>query len=235
MSPVQSNLLLVVAKYPHTGLVKTRLGRSIGFENAAQLYLAFLRDLAPRFLPTSDDYHLRWVYIPSNSLFPELVKDILGRSIETSRMSFASYAHPGLLNQKVEQLKWALDRGFEKVVIVATDAPQLPRSYIDEAFQLLNSFDIVLGSSEDGGYYLLGTHPAYNVLNGIKMSTNHVANDIIDAAKEKSLSVALLPEIFDIDDIDDLERLVLLLEKSPDWFSPNTKEYLNSFLENADR
>lgn len=228
------NLLLVVAKYPDPGLAKTRLGKQIGFNTAAKLYLAFLQDLAPRYLPSNNEYHLRWIYIPESAPFQELVQQILDQPLDHSLVSFVSYAQSGLVKQKIEQLQWAYKMGFEKVVIVPTDTPHLPRSYIMKAFHLMDTYNVVLGSGTDGGYYLLGTRPEYPILQEIKMSTNHVAVDIVNAISNQNLTYKLLPELLDIDVYSDLHKLAELVKKSKLNPCPITWAFLQEYrlLEN---
>lgn len=224
------NLLLVVAKYPDPGLVKTRLGKEIGYDTAAQLYLAFLYDLAPRYTPLHGEYHLRWVYIPKNAPFPRLISQILKQPLDPLLVSFTSYNQSGLVEQKIEQLQWAHQQGYNKVVIVPTDTPQLPQSYIAQAFQLMESHDVVLGPGTDGGYYLLGTCPEYPLLQNIKMSTNHVAADILDAVQKQGLTHALLPELLDIDEGEDLHRLARHIGSSQQNPCPVTWSFMQSVL-----
>jgi rSAM/selenodomain-associated transferase 1 len=230
MCTPNTNLLLVVAKYPDPGLVKTRLGKEIGFGTAAQLYLAFLHDLAPRYLPLNEEYHLRWIYIPKNAPFPELISEILKQPLDPLLISFASYTQSGLVEQKIEQLQWAHQQGYEKVVIVPTDTPQLPQSYIAQAFQLMESYDVVLGPGTDGGYYLLGICPKHPLLQNIKMSTNHVAADILNTVYRLGLTYTLLPELLDIDEGEDLYKLARHINNCRQNPCPITWNFMQSIL-----
>lgn len=213
MSSGRETLLLVFAKFPQAGLVKTRLGRQIGFERAAQLYRAFLTDLALRFSERSRDLgcDIRWVYLPAESEFPRLVASIQGRAPSYERTSFVGYREPGLLQQQLDQFTWARQRGYRRVVGISSDTPHLPSAYVVDAFERLASYDVVIGPTLDGGYYLLGTSSCSSIQRDIEMSTDHVAQDLLEAAQDLNLEVCLLPTMLDVDEVQDLSTLVRLI------------------------
>jgi glycosyltransferase A (GT-A) superfamily protein (DUF2064 family) len=97
---------------------------------------------------------------------------------------------------------------MEKVVIIGSDSPGLPSRYLEEALDRLAHADIVLGPSRDGGYYLIGLSKSLRpqIFQNVSWSTNRVLDQTLEAAKNAGSSVELLPEYFDIDTFDDLER-----------------------------
>jgi rSAM/selenodomain-associated transferase 1 len=191
--------LWIAAKAPRPGFVKTRLARSIGDARAAELYAAFLQDLALRF---RDARPLGWYVTPDDS-WPELerlVGDQDGALVlpqgegdwgERQRRLFAD-AHR---------------RGEQRTVLIASDSPQLETEVVDEAFRALDAHDVVLGPVTDGGYYLIGMRGDHDVLDGIEMSRETVLAAIVARAEQRGCSVALLDQTFDVDDAADLARL----------------------------
>ncbi len=213
------DLLIVLAKCPVPGITKTRLGQVIGNENAAKLYSAFLADLAPRFTPKPEPpaFDVCWLYMPDKRDFRDLIlhlqnNDTQLQAVTLGNTCFAGHALPGLGQQQIEQLQWSRDAGYRHTVIVTTDSPHVQRSHIQRAFDLLETNDITIGRTEDGGYYLLGMCPHLSILENITMSTDHVADDIILKAHTLELKVAYLETLQDIDNWGDLNAFVGLIQ-----------------------
>jgi glycosyltransferase A (GT-A) superfamily protein (DUF2064 family) len=104
-------------------------------------------------------------------------------------------------------IKWLFHKGYEKVSLVGADSPDLPLSYVTEAFEKLDAYDIVIGPSEDGGYYLIGMSKPHEVIfEGIQWGHETVLRDSICRAKAAGVSYFLLPQWYDIDDLDGLNR-----------------------------
>jgi rSAM/selenodomain-associated transferase 1 len=98
--------------------------------------------------------------------------------------------------------------GYQLCCIIGSDAPDLPLSYIREAYQLLSEqqTDTVFGPSKDGGYYLLGMKQAWpSLFRDIPWSSNEVLNKSLTIARDAALATALLPEWQDIDTVEDLQ------------------------------
>ena len=111
----------------------------------------------------------------------------------------------------------AFANGMERAVIIGSDSPGLPLNYLEDAFDRLNSADVVLGPSQDGGYYLIGLskslHP--EIFQNISWSTSLAFAQTLNAAKQIGLSAELLPEYFDIDTFHDLKKLRDRYERQP--------------------
>ena len=194
-----TNTLLVVAKQPSAGQTKTRLCPPLSGEQAADLYECFLRDTLGimRLVP-----NVRRVigYLSENGegYFHNLAPDM-----ERIRQNGAS------LGERLDQLlNAALENGAEKALVMDSDSPNLPPDYLVMAFEQLDRADVVLGPTEDGGYYLIGMKkPNPHLLLDVQMSTSHVLSDTLELARASGVSVALLPSWYDVDTIVDLERL----------------------------
>jgi glycosyltransferase A (GT-A) superfamily protein (DUF2064 family) len=104
-------------------------------------------------------------------------------------------------------IKWLFHKGYEKVSLVGADSPDLPISYVTDAFEKLDAYDVVIGPSEDGGYYLIGMNKPHEVIfEGIQWGHETVLRDSICGAKAAGVSYFLLPQWYDIDDLDGLNR-----------------------------
>jgi uncharacterized protein len=100
----------------------------------------------------------------------------------------------------------ALDAGSKKVVLIGTDIPEPVAGYIEQAFYELDKTDICLGPVTDGGYWLVGVKSAVNIFDGVCWGTETVLSQTLELIKQQGLMVSLLPEINDIDTVDDLIR-----------------------------
>lgn len=189
------SLLMVFAKNPVKGAVKSRLAETIGTENALEVYKALVKHTieAAHLLPC-DKAVFYSEHIDENDAwrkagFQQFVQsgDELG-----TRMANA-------FEQKLMQ--------YEKVVIIGSDCPDISTNILEQAFEALNQQDVVLGPAQDGGYYLLGMKQLVPELFQNKpWSTDHVLEATIQDLKNLNLKYSLLPELNDIDDYEDLKQ-----------------------------
>jgi CTP:molybdopterin cytidylyltransferase MocA len=128
------------------------------------------------------------------------------------------YAQPeGDWTQRQQALfQAAAARGEERVVLLASDSPQVSSATVLQAFRQLEQHEVVLGPVHDGGYYLIGMRGCHDVLRGVAMSTGDTLGGILARARELRLSVGLLPATFDVDEVDDLRQLREALLGRPD-------------------
>ena len=97
--------------------------------------------------------------------------------------------------------------GCERCVLVGSDMPHLAGDTVAEAFERLADADLVLGPAEDGGYYLIAMRKPEDVFEGVAWSTRDVLAQTVERARSLGLRVSLLAPGFDVDDVEDLERL----------------------------
>ena len=114
----------------------------------------------------------------------------------------------------------------ERVVFIGADSPSLPLSYLEGAVSSLARHDVVIGPSDDGGYYLIGVSGHHLCLfNDIAWSTSVVFEQTLARASAAGLKVDLLPGWFDVDDYAGLCRLRRELQENPSA-APRTASYL---------
>ena len=200
--PAAGNVLVVFARYPEPGRVKTRLARAVGEAAASALYAAFVEDLRRRFAATT--FAVRWAVAPPDPGF-------------AARFSIPG---PDVFLQKGEDLgarmrnaiAATLGQGFTRCAIVGSDMPQLGLETVVDAFAQLDEADLVLGPADDGGYYLIAARTPVNVFDGIAWGTDTVRAATRERARALGLRTALLEHGFDVDVAADLVRLRELLE-----------------------
>ena len=121
-----------------------------------------------------------------------------------------------------------LDKGHPKAIAINADGPDLPVSYLVKSLSDLDSHDMVIGPTNDGGYYLIGLkHTAPQIFEGITWSTNLVLNQTLERAKDSGLIYTILPPWHDVDTGQDLEHLELHLKNLPDDSLINTRIVLS--------
>lgn len=205
----ERGLFLIAAKAPVAGFTKTRLGATIGMERAAALYTAFLVDLAARFTPCPGEdwgFDVGWAYTPADADFAAVLTGI-GCAPPPPSCRFVAQHGEGWDVRQANILRWGSEQGYGRTVLVGSDSPQLPRSVVCEAFAALERHDVAMGRTLDGGYYLIGLRGFHDVLTGVPMSTVSAAAALATRAADLGLSLAELPETFDIDEEGDLAHL----------------------------
>ena len=196
-----------MAKAPVAGSVKTRLVPPLTAEQAATLYRALLLDQFEHLRQVAGA--ARYVFYAPAEAEP-LLFDLTG----------ADYAYlaqsDGDLGARMEHVFAELGRlGHQNIVLVGSDLPALPLEILDEAFRRLASTAnrVVLGPSQDGGYYLIGMNRAIpEVFANMTWSHGQVLSATLARLDRLGLSYSLLPTWFDLDIAADLQRLAELAE-----------------------
>lgn len=195
------NALVIMTKYPEAGKVKTRMIPKLGAENVAKLQEAFITDLLRKLkgkyqiiLAVNGDYPEEW-----NPGVEKIIKQ-----------------PPGKLDEKIcnvlKQITWE----YEKVVLIGSDVPQLDQRTIQTAFSFINKETIVIGPTNDGGFYLIGMMHGYeNILLDIPMSQGKDLEIIKKRMEDHEINLIELEELIDIDEIEDLKKVKLDPSQNP--------------------
>jgi rSAM/selenodomain-associated transferase 1 len=194
--------VVVMAKYPAPGIVKTRLARQVGAEGAAALSAAFIRDLDARL--GASGLAVVWAVWPATAPFERVLPGARYLAQEGADLGerMAGVAARVLAEQR------------RPVVLLGADVPHLDVALVRAAGALLAQGDVefVLGPADDGGYYLLGLRrfvPA--VFRGIEWSGRRVCADTEARLGALGVRYRLLETTFDVDEPADLVRLVGLM------------------------
>lgn len=206
--------LLVFAKNPRPGEVKTRLAETLGQEEAAALYRRMGREVVDRI---REGGHRTEVHFSPPDQRAAVEEWLGGRGLR-----FVPQVEGDLGQRLREAFHGAFARGAGGAAAVGTDAPGLTPALVEEAFRRLGEADVVLGPATDGGYYLVATdHPRPELFRDIPWSTERVLEATLERARGTGLTVALLPELRDVDRPEDLEAL-----QDPERTCPDPREAL---------
>ena len=197
--------VIVFAKNPVPNQVKTRLIPTLSPEQAATLYTAFLTDWCET-LSKLSEVDLVIAYTPA-----EAESDL--RALIGDSAIYIPQTGTDLGERLTSATQWATGQGYTKILLVGSDSPTLPISYISQAFTQLDSRDITIGPSTDGGYYLIGLSVANVaiavpfVFEDIAWSTADVFQQTVTRIRSLEATVGLLPPWYDIDTAEDLAFL----------------------------
>lgn len=193
------HILIVFAKEPKEGRVKTRLASHLSQQECLMLYKELLKNTVG--LARKVKYSRRIMAYDSNNHSVPFLKKI------ASDFEFYKQKGKNLGARMFDAFKTFITNGAN-VVIIGSDSPNLPGSYIDRAFDELSKNDIVLGPAYDGGYYLIGLRkPCKEIFEDIKWSSSSVFEKTLEKAVNLKKKVAVLDFWYDVDTPEDLRYL----------------------------
>jgi len=199
MNRDSKNCVLFFVKYPVEGRVKTRLAEQIGQDTAADLYRNFVTDILATLKSLDANF--------------KIVFDLGGSQDQFQQWLGKEYPYIPQVGQHLGQrmknaFLQAFSEGFNSVVVIGSDSPDLPEEYLELAFGALDTNDVVIGPSSDGGYYLMGfTRNSFlpDAFERISWSSNKVLEQTVNILKQYRQSLYLLPQWHDVDTVTDLE------------------------------
>ncbi|MDI6852184.1 MAG: TIGR04282 family arsenosugar biosynthesis glycosyltransferase [Deltaproteobacteria bacterium] len=191
--------LIIFAKKPVPGQVKTRLSPPLSPAEAAELYHCFLKDILEEMTGLSGiDVAVAYEPASAKAFFEKLSPEGVKLLVQ---------AEAGLSDRLIEAAKWGFAQGYAAVLMRNSDSPDLPGPYILEGREILagGRADVVLGPCPDGGYYLVGLRkPSPEIFHEISWSTAAVLEQTLARAAQAGLKTHLLPPWPDIDAWDEL-------------------------------
>jgi hypothetical protein len=197
--------LTVMAKAPVAGQVKTRLTPPLTPEQAAGLNACFLKDTVASLADAAAAAGARWVI----SYMPAGEEAAFGGILPQGALLLPQRGN-GFGERLLRTAEDLFSCGFSSVCLIDSDSPTVPTgAFVRAAKELAESGDrVVLGPSDDGGYYLLGLNQRHkHLFENISWSTAAVAQQTRERAKQLGLPVISLPTWYDVDEELSLERL----------------------------
>jgi uncharacterized protein len=211
--------LVIMAKAPRLGYVKTRLADSLSMEAVTELYECLLDDT-----------------IALAQTLNNVEITILCPAPDVQELSRSAGKAMRVVAQKGEGLAAGLDSVFsqfathgQRVIAFNSDSPHLPATVLETAFDALETCDLVVGPTHDGGYYLVGArraHPDLFINDG--MGTTNALQALLRRAKVLGLSISLTDRFYDIDELTDLRQIAEELRKDPER-APRTAKWVSAW------
>lgn len=198
--------LAIFAKYWTPGTVKTRLAARVGDEIAASLHQLFFTTLAARLRNVGDQRTMVVAPAAAANQFAQLANHQWNVVTQSG----------GDLGDRLDYFcKQQFARGHQRLVIIGADCPQIPAEHIAQSFLALQDHDVVLGKTEDGGYYLIGLRRALPIFDPIDWGSSQVFQQTIALVQTAGASLYELRSERDIDNYEDLDWLLEHLESFP--------------------
>lgn len=186
------NLVIVFVKNIKLGTVKTRLAKTIGNQGAFDVYKALVDLTEKATTPIKAD---KRVYF-SNAIVDEQWQD------------FKKFVQKGddLGTRMKNAFKKGFEDGYERIVIIGSDLPDITTSHLEKGLQALKTNDVVLGPAIDGGYYLIGQTKNHDfIFDNMPWSASHLLETTFQKLKSNNVTFETLETLNDIDTIEDLE------------------------------
>ena len=190
---MSKTLLIVFVKNIKLGKVKTRLAISVGDEAAFQVYKHLVEITERETVKVNSDLHI---------YFSDAIVE------EKWRKKTKLIQKGNDLGEKMQNaFKNGFSEGYEKIVLIGSDLPDISEKIIQRGFEVLKNHEVVFGPAEDGGYYLLGmTEPHYSIFKNKQWSTEGLLKTTLLELEKNKTNIALLQTLNDIDTIDDLKK-----------------------------
>ena len=216
MTPT-NRLLVIMAKAPRPGSVKTRLAQNLSLQSVTELYRCLLNDTIA--LAKSLDQVEVVIMCP----VPDVEE--LSRAVG-STVPIVGQTGQGLAAGLTSVFAHFTTRGYQRVIAFNSDSPHLPASVLVASFDALESDDLVVGPTYDGGYYLVGARASYpGLFTSDGMGTGSALETLLRRAGARGLSVHLTDPFYDIDVAADLSQLADDLQRIPGK-APRTAKWL---------
>lgn len=216
-SSANDRVLVIMAKAPRAGAVKTRLAPNLSPQDVLAFYCCLLHDT----LDLSRSLRDVEVAIMCPEADVHELAQMAGRNVSVIAQQGA-----GLAAGLTSVFAHFPGERRRRTIAFNSDSPHLPRSVLESAFETLAAHDLVVGPTHDGGYYLVGakaSHPVLFAADGLGTST--ALERLLSRAHALHLSVGFVEPFYDIDVADDLTRLAAELRLAPTR-APRTAAWL---------
>ncbi|MGI9553735.1 MAG: TIGR04282 family arsenosugar biosynthesis glycosyltransferase [Thermodesulfobacteriota bacterium] len=205
-----TNNLIIFIKYPEPGQVKTRIGRIIGIDKAADLYSSLANHVVSKLTDTNS-------YKISVFFTPEEKEEKIKNWFNNKGIYYFSQLGVSLGERISNAFDESFLNGFKNTIIIGSDCIEIDEKIITGAFNHLNNgSDCVIGPTYDGGYYLIGlksrNYP--HIFEDIEWSSDSVFDETVKKVNYLNLKSIILERLNDVDDIDDVNEDVLKLVKN---------------------
>jgi rSAM/selenodomain-associated transferase 1 len=209
--------LVIMAKAPRAGSVKTRLAGNLTVEEVTELYSCFLEDTL---LLAREIAHVEVAIV-----CPAPDVEDLSRAVKNA-VSVVPQTGKGLAAGLTSVFAAFTDSARRRVIAFNSDSPHLPARQLETAFEILETRDVVVGPTHDGGYYLVGARASHpGLFSSAGMGTGTALDELLNRAGRQGLSVGLTEPFYDIDIARDLSQLTEELRRAPEK-APRTAKWL---------
>ena len=190
---MSKSLLIVFVKNIILGKVKTRLAKTVGDNLAFEVYKELVDITEDCSKKVDADKHIYFSDVVINSKWVNDLKFVQEGKTLGDRMKKA--------------FNNGFGQGYEKIILIGSDLPDISPEIIEESFSVLDQTDVVFGPAEDGGYYLVGMNKPNNfIFENKPWSESKLLKETLEELEEQKTNYSLLKMLNDIDTVEDLKR-----------------------------
>jgi rSAM/selenodomain-associated transferase 1 len=209
--------VVIMAKAPKPGAVKTRLAQTLPLAAVVELYRCLLDDTIALARSLGD--------VDVAIMCPASDVEDLSRAVGDS-IPIVAQSGDGLAAGLTSVFAHFAEAGRRRIVAFNSDSPHLPASVLVSAFRALGESDVVVGPTHDGGYYLVGATASHaGLFAGDGLGTTNAYDALLSRVRALGLSASLTDTFYDIDVAEDLSRLADELQRAPAR-APRTAQWL---------
>ena len=217
----------IMAKYPEEGMVKTRLVPPLTYSQATGLYEAILLDTIET-VNRLDPYFQKVIFY-----YPENKRTYFNNITDSGWINRSQSGKD--LGQRVENAFLGFKDHGSPVIIIGSDSPDLPGQYLTDSIILLQDNDVVLGPTEDGGFYLIAIRDISrssinDIFRSIRWSTADALNDITGNLNIMKKNFALISKWYDVDTAQDIGKLISGFNKNNLGECKKTRYFISKYL-----
>ena len=222
------NAIIVFARLPVKGKVKTRLAKEVGIDFATSFYKVCAEHTFDEILKLDRTDVAAYLFFSEESDYDEV------RNWTKNKFQYITQKGHGLGERMLNAFKTIFYAGFRNVILIGTDTPGISTELIYDSFSLLKKYECVIGPSDDGGYYLIGLKQTlFYLFNEMEWGTSEVLSKTIDRLKKNDQNYFIMEKMIDIDTKEDIKEWG---ENIKSEFSHPVKSFLvsNNLITNDD-
>ena len=202
MAPEKKETAIIVfTRFPMAGKVKTRLAKNMGNKFAVSFFKACAEHTFMELLKVKETGPELFLFCSEENEIEQVMQ------WAGNNFNYFSQLGKDLGLKMFNAFDTVFKRGYKKVIIIGTDAPDVSMNILQSAISVLDNYSVVVGPANDGGYYLLGfKSKLIDLFSGIEWSTNSVFDNTIKKLNNSKINYFVLDELIDIDTLDDLQN-----------------------------
>ncbi len=214
--------IIIMAKVPSAGKVKTRLQPILSPQQSAEFAQCLLQDTISKVETLQNRLIIAYSPIDERSFFDSFTKH---------NFTLVAQIGENLGEKMFNAFTFACSQGLDSVVMIGTDSPTFPPDFIEKAFMILQKNDAVLGETNDGGFYLIGLSKLdKRIFENVEWSSEKTFEQTKNNIENLGFSLGELPIWYDIDTPKDLD--ILRQDAYLQQFAPITAKWLERFFGN---
>ncbi len=218
---MKDKVLVFFTRIPTLGKTKTRLEGFLSKDLCVKLQLAFIKDIYNNLKSMGIDIICSYSDQGDLGVLEDIIHDDIC-FIKQEGLNLGEKMH--------NALSFSL-KNYKKAVLIGSDIPLINKEDIKRAFEILDTKDLVISPTYDGGYYLIGMKEENHEIFNMKYSTSSVFDETIDKMKELDKSYGIGTYQLDIDDKYDFLKLYEILKEDETISCDNTRELLHEIME----